>query len=121
MEDGNMNDLLTQIGTRIFQRRKQLRFTQEELAERAHVTPQTISAAELGKKALRPENIIGVCAALNISTDYLLLGSVTPQDTSKLSSKISLLSSVHYKYLEDIVDSYIAAVSATKSSQTEGS
>lgn len=114
-----MSDLLTSIGTRILLRRKQLRFTQEELAERAHVTPQTISAAELGKKALRPENIIGVCAALNISTDYLLLGTVTPDDTSKLTSRISRLSSVHYKYLEDIVYSYIAAVSEPDDSQTD--
>ena len=53
-----MDDLLKQIGTRIFNRRKQLRLTQEELAELASITPQTISSAELGKKALRPENII---------------------------------------------------------------
>ncbi len=55
-----MDDLLKQIGNRILHRRKQLRMTQEELSEKAGITPQTVSSAELGKKALRPENIIRV-------------------------------------------------------------
>lgn len=49
-----MDNLLKQIGNRILNRRKQLRLTQEELAEKAGITPQTVSSAELGKKALRP-------------------------------------------------------------------
>ena len=65
-----MDDLLQQIGSRILSRRKQLRMTQEELDEKAGITPQTVSSAELGKKALRPENIIRICSALDISTDY---------------------------------------------------
>ena len=56
-----MEDLLNQIGSRILSRRKQLRMTQEELAEKAGITPQTVSSAELGKKALRPENISAWC------------------------------------------------------------
>lgn len=106
-----MDDLLSSIGKRIYGRRKQLRMTQDELAEKAGVTPQTISAAELGKKALRPENIIGVSDALNISTEYLLRGKVTPEDNAILVQKLSGLSPVHYRHLEDIVDSYVAAVS----------
>lgn len=77
-----MDDLLQQIGKRILTRRKQLRLTQEELAELAGITPQTVSSAELGKKALRPENIIRICSALKISTDYLLLGKVQNRTTS---------------------------------------
>lgn len=68
-----MDDLLNQMGKRLVARRKQLRLTQEEIAERTDLTTQTISTAETGKKALRPENIIKLCAALDISTDYLLL------------------------------------------------
>lgn len=67
-EKGN---LLRELGNRIYDRRKQLRMTQETLAEAAGITPQTVSAAELGKKALRPENIINICAALDVSPDYL--------------------------------------------------
>lgn len=45
-----MDDLLKQIGNRILHRRKQLRMTQEELSEKAGITPQTVSSAELGKR-----------------------------------------------------------------------
>lgn len=53
-----MDNVLREMGVRIYERRKQMRLTQDQLAERAGVTAQTISTAELGKKALRPENII---------------------------------------------------------------
>lgn len=105
-----MDDLLKQIGNRILNRRKQLRMTQEELAEKAGITPQTVSSAELGKKALRPENIIRICSALGISTDYLLLGEVNTSDYSLLTSKISDLSPLHYRHLEDIINSFITAL-----------
>lgn len=105
-----MDDLLLQIGKRILDRRKQLQLTQEELAEQANITPQTISSAELGKKALRPENIIKICTALNISTDYLLRGIVTPDDYSRLTQQFSQLSSAQYQHLENIIDNFIAAV-----------
>lgn len=105
-----MDDLLQQIGKRILERRKQLRLTQEELAELAGITPQTISSAELGKKALRPENIIRICSALKISTDNLLLGKVTEQDYDLLNSKISCLTPSQYRHLEDIINSYLSAL-----------
>lgn len=105
-----MADLLSGIGNRIYERRKQLRLTQDELADKAGVTPQTISAAELGKKALRPENILGVSDALEISTEYLLRGIVTQEDNAILTRKVSVLSPRQYRHLEDIVNSYVAAV-----------
>lgn len=40
-----MDNLLNEIGKRILERRKQLHLTQEELAERANITPQTVSSA----------------------------------------------------------------------------
>ena len=70
-----MNELLAGIGHRISSARKSKKMTQEALAELADVSYQTISSAELGKKALRPENIIKISQALLVSTDYLLTGN----------------------------------------------
>ena len=103
-------DTLQQIGQRIYARRKQMNMTQEELAEQAKVTAQTISFAELGKKAMRADTIIGVCGALEVSADYLLFGEITPKDLSVLTQKISVLSPEQYRCLEEIIDSFIAAV-----------
>lgn len=105
-----MDELLVQMGHRIFTRRKQLGLNQEELAERAGITAQTVSYAELGQKALRPKNIIKICSALDISTDYLLLGKTTNDDFLILCNQFSKLSPTQYRHLENIINSYISAV-----------
>lgn len=110
-----MNEILEQMGMRIALRRRQLRLTQEELSERAGVMPQTISSAERAKTALRPENIIRVSAALGVSTDYLLTGRVTEEDYRYLTNKLSRLTPVQYRHLEDIIDSYLAVLPETES------
>ena len=107
-----MENLLKDMGKRIFDRRKQLNMTQETLAELAHVTPQTISTAELGQKAMRPETILKVCDALHISTEYLLRGVITEADSSLLMKKISTLTPKQYRHFEDILDSFIAGIGA---------
>lgn len=105
-----MSDLLNQMGERIKKRRKEMYFTQEKLAERAGVTTQTISSAEHGSKALRPENIVKISAALEVSTDYLLLGTTSPLDQYLFIEKVSRLPSEQRRYLEIIINSYFAAV-----------
>jgi len=72
-----MNDYSSfheKMGKRIAQKRKELDLPQEELAERADISPQAMSTAERGIKALRPENLLKISKALNVSTDYLLTG-----------------------------------------------
>ncbi|MBQ9414297.1 MAG: helix-turn-helix transcriptional regulator, partial [Clostridia bacterium] len=77
-------DFLEQMGSRIALRRKALRMTQEELAETIGVSTQMVSNLELGKKAVRPENLARVCAALGLSADYVLTGA--PQEANDLSA-----------------------------------
>ena len=105
-----METFLEKMGQRLHDRRKQLRLTQEEVAERAGVNSQMISTAETGRKALRPENIDKICSALEISTDYLLRGVIGNSELDALSQKVSVLEPEEYRLLEDIIDRYIAAV-----------
>ena len=62
-----MSELLKEMGQRILERRKQLNMTQETLANLTHLTSQTISYAEMGQKAMRPETMLKICEALGIS------------------------------------------------------
>ena len=114
-----MDELLQSMGERLMRRRKQLRLTQEELAERADMTTQTISTAETGRKALRPHNIVKLCRTLEISADYLLFGEISGGDTLPLSAKFSQLTPDQYHYLEDIINSFIAAVNTNKEKESE--
>lgn len=105
-----MDEFLRKMGGRIYARRKQMHLTQEELADKAGMTPQTISTAELGKKRLRPENIVKLATALKVSTDYLLRGQVTSTDRNSLLEKIEKLSPTQYRHLENIINSFLAAI-----------
>ena len=82
---------LQQMGERIAASRKAKGFTQEQLAEKASVSVGMISTAERGIKALRPENLAKISAALGVSSDYLLTGAVTESELSAIEKKISKL------------------------------
>lgn len=104
-----MDDFLHHMGNRIMNRRKELNMKQEEVAEQAGLSLQTISSAERGKKALRPENIIKISEILQVPTDYLLLGKQSGNPYGELSGKISKLTPKQRYYLEQIIENYLEA------------
>lgn len=95
---------LQDIGNRITELRKRLGWTQEELAEKADLTPQFVSYAESGKRAMRPENLLKLSKALNVSADYLLTGEIIDKDLLVLSDKIKQLAPSQIRIIENIVD-----------------
>ena len=94
----------TEMGNRIAQRRKELHLTQEELSERIGVSSQTISCIELGKKAVRPENLAKLCIQLYVSADYILYGKRNEKQMNDFYMKVSQLSQEEYKCLLVIVE-----------------
>jgi len=109
MEVAAMGDekLLKEIGVRINTRRKELGLTQEELAERMEVSIQMISNVELGKKAIRPENLVKLCSALNVSADYILRGSRADWEVIGFMEKYTHLSLENQKLLEKLAENLI--------------
>ena len=102
MTDEEIN--LLEIGKRITERRKKLGMTQEMLAERGDLTPQFVSYAESGKRAMRPENVIKLANALEVSADYLLTGDIVDKDLLILSDKMRKLSPEMLRIVENIID-----------------
>lgn len=96
--------LLKDIGERIYNRRKYLKLTQEELAERLGVSTQMISNLELGKKAIRPENLARLCAELDISADYCLFGGSRSLVADGLYEKIMSLNPEELKLITSMLD-----------------
>ena len=107
---------LQQMGNRIIERRKKLGLTQEALAEKGDMTTQFVSYAESGKRAMRPENLMKVCTALEVSADYLLTGDIVDKDLLILSDKLCQLSSPQLRIIENIIDECIA-LSKTKATK----
>ena len=96
--------LLKEIGIRIRSRRKELLMTQEDIAEQMDVSIQMISNLELGKKAIRPENIVKICKILNVSSDFVLMGVSSQYESNDLAQKLSSLPNETCKALETIID-----------------
>lgn len=95
---------LVNMGLRIAQRRKELHLTQEQLAEKMGVSLQTVSNIELGKKAVRPENLANLCMHIDVSADYILYGKRNEQQLSNTVSKLSALDSEAYTLVENLID-----------------
>lgn len=98
------NTFLTDMGIRIAQRRKELHWTQEQLAEKMGVSLQTISNIELGKKAVRPENLANLCSYLDVTSDYILYGKRNEQQVSDTVAKLSSLDSEAYNTVQNLID-----------------
>jgi len=98
------NEFLRKMGLRIMIRRKALRMTQEELAEKLGVSTQMISNLELGKKAIRPENLAKVCDVLGLSTDFILTGTNTKTAVDAVAEKLTQLTPEELQIVSGLID-----------------
>ena len=95
---------LTDMGVRIAQRRKELRITQEQLADKIGVSLQTVSCIELGKKAVRPENLANLCKHLDVTTDYILYGKRNKQQMNDTVAKLAALDAEAFRTVQGLID-----------------
>ena len=98
------NEFLKTMGQRIMVRRKSLRMTQEELAEKLGVSTQMISNLELGKKAIRPDNLAKVCEVLELSADFILTGTNTKTVVDAVAEKLTQLTAAELQMVSDMID-----------------
>ena len=97
-------EFLREMGQRIMVRRKALQLTQEELAERLGVSTQMISNLELGKKAIRPENLARVCEILRVSADFILTGMDAKTKVDEVAEKLLQLTDGQLLMVSDMID-----------------
>ena len=97
-------EFLKAMGQRIMLRRKSLRMTQEDFAEKIGVSPQMISNLELGKKAIRPENLAKVCEVLDLSADFVLTGANTRTAIDAVAEKLIQLTDAELQMVSEMID-----------------
>ena len=110
MENHKMkNEVLVQIGRRLFEARTGKGFTQEDLSEMTGLSIKMISAAENGHKAMRPENIVKICNSLSLSADYLLRGESPILVAIGEQEKMNTLTTKQREALSKIVADFLSA------------
>ena len=70
------------IGKRIKAIRKKKKLTQIQLAEKAYISESYIALIELDKRNPSTDVIIRLAEILGVSSDYLLFGDTTKNDTA---------------------------------------
>lgn len=99
--------LAKKIGQRVYDRRKQLRLTQEEVAERSGLSQHFVTCLERGIRGLGEESMAALCEGLQVSADYLLFGTVNDKDRNRLVELMQPLSSEQLMDLEEIIRIYV--------------
>ncbi len=116
----NRKDMNQIIGNRVRQIRDTHQYTREQVAEWADISPQFLSDIELGKKSMTSTTIVKLAKALQISTDYLLLGKSDlanePARTKKLQILASSLPDKKIPVAEDMMRVFLRAVDANGTS-----
>lgn len=64
------------MGNRIKKRRKELQIKQTDLAETLGISTNHVSSIENGRERPSLDSFIKICNCLNVTPDYLLLGSM---------------------------------------------
>ena len=72
------------LGSRIRKQRKQLGWTQEEMADRVNVCTSFIGHIERGTRKASLETLVSIANATNLSLDYLLAGSLQSDSMADL-------------------------------------
>lgn len=66
------------IGNRIRLLRESQGKTRDKLSEEADISPHFLFEIETGRKSMTSNTIIKIASALNVTTDFILLGEATP-------------------------------------------
>ena len=100
-------ELLLGIGKRIVEKRLQLGWSQEALAELAGISQKTVSTAEQGQKALRAENIIAISRALNMDIEFMLTGRHSSASIWE-HARLKELNTEQQNALKKIIDAFLS-------------
>lgn len=92
------------MGGRIQARRKQLGYTQEQLAGWMDVSIQMVSNPKRGNKAIRIDNLVRLSELLQVSADYLLTGQGSERDFQSLAERIARLPEHDRQLIEVLVN-----------------
>lgn len=93
------NALHVDMGQRIRDRRIELRWTRESLAEKTELSSRFIACIETGQCGLSLDSLARMAQALGVSTDYLLFGSGHAPIPHDISDAIAAFPPVYYPLL----------------------
>lgn len=100
-------DLKSLMGIRLKNLRKNLHFTQEEVANQLGVSLKHYSEVERGLAGLSYDNLIRLCEILETSTDYVLTGKFSTNVVSPLQKLADEIPKDKQVFFEQAINSIL--------------
>ncbi len=101
-----MSNTQNLIGLRIMQRRKELRLSQEKLAEKIGISKNHLSNIQRDKYMPTTECIFKICSAMGNTPDYYLVGTPT-SETDEIVNLIKTMPTSNQKKITELLRFYI--------------
>lgn len=99
------------IGHRIRLRRRELGYSQREIAGLLGFSKNHLSSIENGRTGLSLDKFVELCSILRVFPDYLLLGALhSDHIPQNIIDKLQLCSEEDVKLLEQIVELMVTAI-----------
>ena len=102
-------ELMQAISKRISARRSELGLTQEQAADLAGLSRPFYACLERGEKGIGADSLLKICTAFRISADYLLTGSMQPEERQYMNRLVSRLNEEQRKAAMAIVENLLQA------------
>lgn len=103
-----MNERIINIGSRLKQRRKEMRIKQTEMAKELGVSQTYLSNIESGRANCSITLLADICNYLNVTPDYLMLGNMRGNKASiDLIDELKMCSSEELATIKKIVDAFV--------------
>lgn len=102
------NERFVEMGKRIRARRLSLKMKQMELAQKVDISNNHISSIERGIERPGLDVFIKICDVLNVTPDYLLLGSMKSNNVPKnITDNLKLCTEEEVRLVE-VITQYMA-------------
>lgn len=89
------------IGNKIYQLRRSINMTQQELAEKVGISVTFLSEIENGRKSMSVDTLIKLSKDLQVSLDTIVFGKDAEDDMQK--DVVSMMSTLPLEYNESIL------------------
>ncbi len=106
-------DINVEIGARIKEKRKDMKYTREALAELVDISPQFLANIECGKKGMSFTTLSNMSLVLGVSCDYLILGKKEKAE-NRLSELSASIPEEYTPIAEDLLGCLLRTIAAAK-------
>lgn len=108
------NQLNTEIGKRVRERREAMKYSREGFAEALKISSRFLADIELGTKGMSFPTLIKLCELLSTSPNYILLGKTEPTDVTEINRLVSNIDAQYLPLAEDLLRTFIKTIATAK-------